>query len=33
MKICFLDNSEIPYTSKDLNSKQIRGGENVIIHL
>jgi glycosyltransferase involved in cell wall biosynthesis len=33
MKICFLDNTEIPYTSKDLNSKQIRGGENVIIHL
>ena len=33
MKICFLDNSEIPYTSKDLNSKHIRGGENVIIHL
>ena len=33
MKICFLDNSEIPYTSKDLNSNQIRGGENVIIHL
>ena len=33
MKICFLDNSEIPYTSNDLNSKKIRGGENVIIHL
>ena len=33
MKICFLDNSPIPYTSNDLNSKDIRGGENVIIHL
>ena len=33
MKICFLDNSQIPYTSKDLNSKEIRGGENVIIQL
>jgi len=33
MKICFLDNSPIPYTSNDLNSKDIRGGENAIIHL
>ena len=33
MKICFLDNSPIPYTSNDLNSKDIRGGENVIIHI
>ena len=33
MKICFLDNSPIPYTSNDLNSKLIRGGENAIIHL
>ena len=33
MKICFLDNSPISYTSKDINSKSIRGGENVIIHL
>ena len=33
MNICFLDNSEIPYTSKDLNSKDIRGAENALIHL
>jgi glycosyltransferase involved in cell wall biosynthesis len=33
MKICFLDNSPIPYTSNNLNSKNIRGGENAIIHL
>jgi len=33
MKICFLDDSPIPYTSNDLNSKNIRGGENAIIHL
>ena len=33
MKICFLDNSPIPYTSNDLNSKEIRGGENAIINL
>ena len=33
MKICFLDNSIIPYTYNDLNSKNIRGGENAIIHL
>jgi glycosyltransferase involved in cell wall biosynthesis len=33
MKICFLDSSPIPYTSSDLESKDIRGAENVIIHL
>ena len=33
MKICFLDNSPIPYTANDLNSQLIRGGENAIIHL
>jgi glycosyltransferase involved in cell wall biosynthesis len=33
MKICFLDSSIIPYTYNDLNSKNIRGGENAIIHL
>jgi glycosyltransferase involved in cell wall biosynthesis len=33
MKICFLDSSSIPYTYNDLNSKDIRGGENAIIHL
>ena len=33
MKICFLDSSPIPYTSNDLESKNIRGAENVIIHL
>tara|TARA_B100001121_G_scaffold308314_1_gene331996 strand:- start:90 stop:1064 length:975 start_codon:yes stop_codon:yes gene_type:complete len=33
MKICFLDNSPIPYNANDLNSKLIRGGENAIIHL
>jgi glycosyltransferase involved in cell wall biosynthesis len=33
VKICFLDNSLIPYTYNDLNSKNIRGGENAIIHL
>ena len=33
MKICFLDNSPIPYTANDLNSKLIRGGESAIIHL
>ena len=33
MKICFLDNSPIPYTTNDLNSKDIRGAENVVIHL
>ena len=33
MKICFLDNSIISYTYNDLNSKNIRGAENAIIHL
>ena len=33
MKICFLDNSIISYTYNDLNSNNIRGGENAIIHL
>ena len=33
MKICFLDSSPIPYTSNDLESKNIRGAENVTIHL
>ena len=33
MKICFLDSSIIPYTYNDLNSKNIRGGENAIINL
>lgn len=33
MKICFLDNSPIPYTANNLNSKLIRGGESAIIHL
>jgi len=33
MKLCFLDNSLIPYTYNDLNSVNIRGGENAIINL
>ena len=33
MKICFLDNSPIPYTANNLNSKLIRGGENAVIQL
>jgi len=33
MKICFLDNSNVPYTYKDLNSKVIRGAEDVVINL
>ena len=33
MKICFLDNTQIPYTSNDLNSIDIRGAENAIINL
>lgn len=33
MKICFLDATKIPYTFNDLNSENIRGGENIIIHL
>lgn len=33
MKICFLDNSNVPYTFNDLNSPIIRGAENAIINL
>ena len=33
MKICFLDSSPIPYTSNDINSKDIRGAENILINL
>ena len=33
MKICFLDNVNIPYTSTDIDSNQLRGAENVIINL
>ena len=33
MKICFLDASNIPYTSADINSEKLRGGENAIINL
>jgi len=33
MKICFLDNSEISYTSLDLLSNKIRGAENILINL
>ena len=33
MKICFLDNLDIPYTSKDIDSVKLRGGENIIINL
>ena len=33
MKICFLDNVNIPYTSADIDSNQLRGAENVIINL
>ena len=33
MKICFLDSVNVPYTSEDLFSKNIRGAENILIHL
>ena len=33
MKICFLDNLKISYTSKDIYTNKIRGAENVIINL
>jgi len=33
MKICFLDASNIPYTSADINSVKLRGAENAIINL
>ena len=33
MKICFLDNTQISYTSNDLYNNKIRGAENVLINL
>ena len=33
MKICFLDNVKIQYTSKDIYSNKIRGAENVVLNL
>lgn len=33
MKICFLDNSNISYTSEDIYSNKLRGGENTLINL
>ena len=33
MKICFLDASNIPYTSANINSENLRGAENAIINL
>ena len=33
MKICFLDNNLIPYTSKDITSEKLRGAENILINL
>ena len=33
MKICFLDNVNVPYTSKDIYSNKIRGAENILINL
>ena len=33
MKVCFLDNNIIPYSSKDINSNKIRGAENILINL
>lgn len=33
MKICFLDNNPIGYSSKDINDSKIRGAENAIINL
>ena len=33
MKICFLDSSKLPYTSNDLHTNIIRGGESIIINL
>ena len=33
MKICFLDASNVPYTSADINSEKLRGAENAIINL
>ena len=33
MKICFLDNNPIGYSSKDINCSKIRGAENALINL
>ncbi len=33
MDICFLDNSSVDYTSKDLDSNKLRGAETVLINL
>ncbi len=33
MNICLLDNTDLPYTSKDIDSIKIRGAENIIINL
>ena len=33
MKICFLDNVNTPYTSKDIYTNKIRGAENVVLNL
>ena len=33
MNICFLDNVNISYTSRDIDSNKLRGAENVIINL
>ena len=33
MKICFLDANELSYTSRDINSKNLRGAENILINL
>ena len=33
MKICFLDDSNISYTSEDIYSNKLRGGENTLINL
>ncbi len=33
MKICFLDNTDVSYTSRDIYSNKIRGAENILINL
>ena len=33
MKICFVDTAKLEYSSKDINSKNIRGGESSLINL
>ena len=33
MKICFLDNVNISYTSEDMYSNKVRGAENILINL